>query len=129
LIVDTSAIMAILQEEQGWPEILQILDTADVLRISAATFVELNIVAASRDPAILHRIAEFVDEMRIAIAPFTGEHAEIAFRAYLRYGKGYDPRARLNFGDCFAYALAKATGEPLLFVGDDFTHTDLVPAR
>lgn len=121
--------MAILQEEQGWPEILQILDTADVLRISAATFVELNIVAASRDPAILHRIAEFVDEMRIAIAPFTGEHAEIAFRAYLRYGKGYDPRARLNFGDCFAYALAKATGEPLLFVGDDFTHTDLVPAR
>lgn len=64
----------------------------------------------------------------VEIVPFTLEHAEIANRAYLAFGKGYHARAKLNLGDCFSYALAKATGEPLLFVGDDFTHTDIPSA-
>jgi ribonuclease VapC len=128
VIVDTSAIIAILREEGEADAFLLTLDANRPAKISAGSWIELGAVLsgfgiAELEEQLLHlkRVAG------IQIEPVTEQQAEIGRRAYLTYGKG-NHSARLNFGDCFAYALAKATGEPLLFKGNDFVHTDVTPA-
>jgi ribonuclease VapC len=98
--------------------------------VSAANFVETALVIdGSRDPIASRRFDDLVKEARIVIEPVSEAHARIAREAYRDFGKGSGHPAKLNFGDCFAYALAKTTSEPLLFKGDDFIHTDIIPAR
>ncbi len=105
-------------------------DGAANRRISAANFLEAAIIIdGSRDPIASRRFDEFVREARLLIEPVTEAQARIAREAYRDFGRGSGHPAKLNFGDCFAYALAKDKGEPLLYKGDDFKHTDLLAAK
>ncbi len=106
----------------------QAIDRAEPCRISAVSYVEAAIVIdSSRDPIASRRFDDFFRESGIAVESVTVRQTEIAREAYRDFGKGRH-KAGLNFGDCFAYALAKVTGEPLLFKGDDFRRTDIEPA-
>ena len=101
---------------------------AAIRRVSAVNFVEAAVVIdASRDPVATRRFDDFMREADISVEPVTKGQAQIARDAYRDFGKGSGHPAQLNFGDCFAYALARDTGEPLLFIGEDFVHTDIVP--
>lgn len=125
MVIDTSAIMAILLDEPDARPLSLALE-ADLTRwMSAATFVELGIVASVRARGGLADVERLVAEAGIDIVPVTAEHARLALQGYERFGKGRHP-AGLNFGDCFSYALAKASQEPLLFKGADFAQTDVV---
>jgi ribonuclease VapC len=125
MIIDSSALLAILQQEPDAGRIARALAADGVRLISAANWLELCMVAVVRGGDEAARdVDRLVATCRIDIVAVTPKHAAIAHRAFARYGKGFHP-ARLNFGDCFAYALAKDSGEPLLFKGDDFTHTDI----
>ena len=129
MIVDTSALIAILRDEPEAPACAKAIEDASCRRISAANFVEAAIVIdASRDPVATRRFEDLVREAQLVVEPVTEAQARIAREAYRDFGKGSGHPARLNFGDCFAYALARATGEPLLFKGNDFAHTDIAPA-
>jgi len=129
MIVDTSALVAIWLREPGWEAVSQVLREASSPRMSAATLVEVYAVLDSRaGPENRRRLDALLTAYGVIIEPFTPEQARIARAAYQDYGKGSGHPARLNLGDCYAYALAGARGEPLLFVGNDFTRTDLVPA-
>lgn len=128
MIVDSSALLSMVFGEPNFQLFAEMIDEAEACKISAATYVEVMMVAENRgsDRAVRH--AELL--MRdggIAIEAVTAEHAFLAVRGFSRYGKGRHP-AGLNFGDCFSYALAKALDEPLLFKGEDFRKTDVVPA-
>lgn len=126
MIVDTSALIAILKQEPEWETFANILDSVDSSRISASTYVELSIVVDRwKNPTASRRIDELIEQFRITIEPVSVEQARIARQAYRDYGKGSGHPAGLNFGDCFSYALARAKREPILFKGDDFIHTDL----
>lgn len=129
MIVDTSAVIALLKEEEDAPRFLRALAISiEPNRMSAANYLEAAIVVdANRNPLLSRRLDDFV-QMEIVVEPVTREHAEIARAAYRDFGKGSGHPAGLNFGDCFAYALAKARREPLLFKGDDFSHTDVAIA-
>ncbi|MCK1314483.1 MULTISPECIES: type II toxin-antitoxin system VapC family toxin [unclassified Bradyrhizobium] len=130
MIVDTSALIAILRKEPEAQRCALAIETHPIRRMSAANFVEAAVVIdASRDPIASRRFDELMKEAQISIEPVTETQAQIAREAYRDFGKGSGHPAKLNFGDCFAYALAKSTGEPLLFKGDDFVHTDVVVAR
>ena len=125
MILDTSALVAILYREPEAESFTQIIHEADQCRISVANHVELAMVIERQLGADAMRQAEmFFRRAGIVIEPVTLEHGELARQAFLDFGKGRH-RAGLNFGDCFAYALAKATGEPLLFKGNDFAQTDV----
>lgn len=129
MIVDTSAVVAVLRCEPGWERLDHLLTSASSTSMSAASYVELGVVVdRGGDPTLARRADTVLDMWRVEIAAVTPEQARIARTAYRDYGKGSVHPAKLNYGDCFSYALASATGEPLLFVGDDFTHTDLVAA-
>ncbi len=129
MIVDTSALLAILRDEPEAPACAAAIEQASVRRMSAANFLEAAIVIdLSRDPVASRRFDDLLKVAGIVIEPATEEHARLGRSAYRDFGKGSGHRAQLNFGDCFAYALARATGEPLLFIGQDFIHTDLSPA-
>lgn len=129
MIVDTSAVLAILRDEPEAARCAEVIAKSAARRISAANFLEAAIVIdGSRDPIASRRFNDLLREAGVLIAPVTERQARIARAAYRDFGKGSGHPARLNFGDCFAYALAKATGEPLLFKGEDFTHTDITPA-
>ena len=129
MIIDTSAIIAILRNEPGAKDCALAIEKSSVRRMSAANFVEAALVIdGSRDPIASRRFDELFKEASIGVEPVTLDQAHIARAAYRDFGKGSGHPARLNFGDCFAYALAKATDEPLLFKGDDFIHTDVEPA-
>ena len=104
------------------------LRTARVRRLSAGTWIELAAVIGRRKLTTFEHLAAVVDDLQLLLEAVTAEQARIGHEAYRVYGLGSAHPARLNFGDCFAYALAKATGEPLLFKGDDFIHTDIVSA-
>src|ERR1700733_8624316 len=105
------------------------IERAQVRRISAANYLEAAaVIDASRDPVASRRFDELVDTADLQVEPVTHDQARIARDAYRDFGKGSGHKAGLNFGDCFAYALAKATGQPLLYKGNDFTHTDITPA-
>ena len=97
--------------------------------MSAATFVEACIVVdANRDPVLSRRLDDLLRVAGVVVEPVTREQADIARAAYRDFGRGSGHPAGLNFGDCFSYALARVTAEPLLFKGDDFSHTDVIPA-
>ena len=130
MIIDTSAIIAILRDEPEAESCALAIEKAAQRRISAANFLEAAVVIdGSRDAVASRRFDELVSTARLTVEPVTEAQARIAREAYRDFGKGSGDPARLNFGDCFAYALAKTTGEPLLFKGVDFTHTDVTPAR
>jgi ribonuclease VapC len=129
MIVDSSALLAILRDEPDAEVFVAAIAKAESRRISAATFLETAIVIdGSREPVASRRFDDLVNEAGLAIEPVTEQQARIAREAYRDFGKGSGHPAQLNFGDCFAYALAKATGERLLFKGRDFVHTDIRPA-
>jgi ribonuclease VapC len=126
MIVDTSALVAILRDEPEAGACARAIESSVRRRVSAANFVEAAIVIdGSRDPFASRRFDDLINEAQIIIEPVTEAQARIAREAYRDFGKGSGHRAGLNFGDCFAYALAKVTGEPLLFKGNDFAHTDV----
>lgn len=129
MIVDTSALIAILRAEDDASDMAHAIEEAAERRISAANYLETAVVIdGSRDPVASRRFDELIQAADLLVEPVTRDQARIAREAYRDFGKGSGHKAGLNFGDCFAYALAKATGEPLLFKGNDFTHTDVTPA-
>lgn len=128
MILDTSAVIAILR---GEPEaatfsraIAQAFGAGAGVSISTATYLECALVAGEARAAMLDELLQDPVE----VVPFTPEHLALARRAHVRFGRGSDSPARLNFGDCMSYSLAMAAGEPLLYKGEDFSRTDLVPA-
>lgn len=128
LIVDSSALCAILLLEEDAQIISRKLESAIFLRMSVASVVETSIVVLKRNPlSSSQAILSFLDAWNIEVVPVGLSMMQIAMDAYSRYGKGRHP-ARLNFGDCFSYALAKHWNEPLLFKGDDFSKTDIIAA-
>jgi ribonuclease VapC len=129
VIIDTSALIAILRAEDDASDMALAIERAQVRKVSAANYLETAVVIdASRDPIASRRFDELVDTAELRIEPVTHDQARIARDAYRDFGKGSGHKASLNFGDCFAYALARSTGEPLLFKGNDFGHTDITPA-
>lgn len=129
MIIDTSAVIAILRAEPEAATFAAAIETATGRSISAANFLEAAVVIdGSHDPVASRRFDELLSEAEVAVAPVTESQARIARSAYADFGKGSGHPAGLNFGDCFAYALATDKGEPLLFKGDDFVHTDVSPA-
>jgi ribonuclease VapC len=129
MIIDTSAIIAILRAEPEARAYAKAIETAVSRRISVVNFVEAAIVIdSSRDPSASRRFDDIVREAQLVIEPVTEIQARIAREAYRDFGKGSGYPAKLNFGDCFAYALAKDRGEPLLYKGNDFARTDITAA-
>jgi ribonuclease VapC len=128
MVLDTSCLVALLQNEPAAGNVLAAIEAHPVRRMSAATLVEAAIVMQMRFGDYGERELDvLLQRLRVEVIPVTEMHAELARSAYRRFGKGRHP-ARLNFGDCFSYALAASLGEPLLFVGDDFSLTDMEPA-
>lgn len=127
MVIDTSALLAILLDEPERRTFNEALEAADSRVMSAATFVEISIVIESRFGAEgLRDLDLFLERAGIELVPVDIEHAYLARRAFSRFGKGRHP-AGLNYGDCFAYALAMIREEPLLYKGDDFGQTDITP--
>ncbi len=125
MILDTSALVAIFFGEPEAFSFTEIIHNADRCSISVANFLELSmVVEAQLGPSGGRQCDLFLNRAGIIIEPVTIEHGYLARQAFLDFGKGRHP-AGLNFGDCFAYALAKAANEPLLFKGKDFSKTDL----
>lgn len=125
VVLDTSAVMALLQGGKEADRILAALADAEVRRVSAATVVEAGIVLQARYGDHGERELDlFLQRAEVEVIPFSEEHATAARQAFRRFGMGRHPAA-LNFGDCFAYALAVVLDHPLLFVGTDFSATDV----
>lgn len=125
IVADTSALMAIIAQEERALECGHAIAAADVVAVSAATVVELAFVSYGR--GLSDTASRFLKTYDFEIVPVTDATAEIAVSAFRAWGKGIHP-ARLNFGDCFSYALAKELNCPLLFIGNDFSRTDIVSA-
>jgi len=126
MIIDTSAIVAVLRGEHGAKAYAAMIESAPIARISAATYVELGVVIDGlRDPVMSGSLDPFLVSMVVVVESLTVSQARIARAAYQRFGKGSGHPARLNMGDCFSYALARDLDEPLLFKGDDFKLTDI----
>jgi ribonuclease VapC len=129
VIVDTSAIVAIVLDEPHSEQLAELVLDATAPKMSAATAVEVSAVLTRRlRPEDQRRVERLLDEWEIELVAFDAEQAAIASRAYRDFGRGSGHPAALNLGDCYSYALADVTGEPLLFVGDDFVHTDVTAA-
>jgi ribonuclease VapC len=132
IAVDSSALVAILIKEPDAGRLRACLALEGGAVLSVANYVETGQVLAQRKPdsieATLADFHIFLETSRIALAAVDQTQARIALEARIKYGRGFGHRARLNYSDCFAYALAKARNLPLLYKGDDFTHTDIVPA-
>jgi ribonuclease VapC len=126
VIVDTSAVVAIALGEPGLQAIKEALVSSTDSRISAPSYVELCAAMQRRDrPEIGRLVDRLLDDYGIRIEAFDADQARVAAQAYRDYGRGSGHPARLNLGDTYSYALAYVTGEPLLFRGDDFSHTDI----
>lgn len=129
MIIDTSALIAILRDEPEARPFAEAIEAAANRRISAATYVEVGaVIDGAHDPVASRRIDELIAVAGITIEPVSATQARIAREAYRDFGRGSQHPAGLNFGDCFAYALAKERAEPLLFKGDDFGRTDVTAA-
>lgn len=129
MILDTSAVIAILRDEPEAPSLAQAIEDASIRRMSAVNYVEAAaVIDSGRDPVSSRRFDALLREARVALEVVTTRQAQIARAAYRDFGKGSGHPARLNFGDCFAYALAKELAEPLLFKGEDFSRTDVEAA-
>lgn len=125
MVIDTSAILAILNNEPETHHFNELIVSSLVRLISAATYLETAIVVEARfGPQGVHNMKLFFSVAGLRIVPFDADQTKIAAKAYSKYGKGRHI-AGLNFGDCFAYALSQFKREPLLFKGDDFVHTDV----
>ncbi len=130
MIVDTSALVAILRDEPEAESFALVLAADPSPQMSTANYLETAIaIDSSRDPIASRQVDHLVAKARIVLEPVTPEQAQVARAAYRDFGKGSGHPAQLNFGDCFAYALAKCTDQPLLFKGDDFPHTDVAPVE
>ena len=125
MVVDSSALMAILRDEPEQPTFRNAIRTARNRLLGASTRAEASMVALGRrgEPG-LKQMQALVERLELEIVPLSDDHAKLAIEAFRRFGKGRHP-AGLNYGDCFSYALTKATGEALLFKGDDFSQTDV----
>lgn len=129
MIIDTSVIVAMVRDEVEGPRLAKLIAEQPKAMISAGNYLETSIVIdRDRDPALSAGLDALLDRLGIAIAPVTPSQARIARQAYRDFGKGSGHPAKLNFGDCFAYALAMERGEPLLYKGDDFAHAGLARA-
>jgi ribonuclease VapC len=127
MVIDTSALLAVLQDEPERRRFNESIELADSRLMSAATFVEVSIVTESRfGTEGLRDLDRFIERADIELVPVDVAQARVAREAFSRFGKGRHA-AGLNFGDCFAYALARVLGEPLLFKGEDFSRTDVGP--
>ncbi|NEP55936.1 MAG: type II toxin-antitoxin system VapC family toxin [Symploca sp. SIO2G7] len=125
MVIDTSAVAAILFDEPERADFINKIEVAKVRLIGAPTLLECKIVVEIRKGALgCSELELFVSEAELTVVPFDETQVNLAILAWQQYGKGRHP-AGLNFGDCFAYALAKATGESLLFKGSDFAQTDI----
>jgi ribonuclease VapC len=125
VILDTSSVVAVLAQEADAERYIHAISHASICRISAANFVELTIVLeAQHGPEVVRQCEALFRRVGVVIEPVTLDQAHLARQAYLDFGRGRHA-AGLNFGDCFAYALSKATAEPLLFKGRDFSKTDV----
>jgi ribonuclease VapC len=125
MVIDTSALVAILLREPERRAFIEAIEAADARLMSVATFVEISIVVEARHGAEgLRDLDHFISRGAIELVSVDPEHGNMARSAFSRFGKGRH-RASLNYGDCFSYALAISTGEPLLAKGDDFVHTDV----
>ena len=128
-VIDTSALMAILFQELDADRHATAIAADAAPKISAATMVEAGAVALRRGgPALLHALESMVAAAGISVVDSSATQSALAIDAYRRYGLGVGAPACLNFGDCFAYALAKDVDEPLLYQGNDFAKTDVIPA-
>lgn len=125
MILDTSAVIAIIRGEQDADPYTLALAAAGAAKIATPTALELALVAG---PDRADEVDYFLQRSRTQVVPFDGPQLAAARQAHARYGRGSGSPARLTFGDCFSYALAKVSGEPLLFKGTDFQHTDIEPA-
>jgi ribonuclease VapC len=130
VIIDTSAVIAVLKEESDASRFMRALTmSVEPKRLSAANYLEAAIVVdANRNPLLSRRLDDLIVQTEIIAEPVTLKQAKMARAAYRDFGRGSGHPAQLNFGDCFAYALAKSMREPLLFKGDDFGHTDVAIA-
>jgi ribonuclease VapC len=129
MIIDTSALIAILRQEEDAGIIAEAAGKAEKISISAATWFEAAIVADRfRAPSVGRRFDDICRELSLVVVPLDEAQARIAREAYRDFGKGSGHKAQLNFGDCFAYALARATNEPVLYKGTDFGQTDVKTA-
>ena len=128
IVIDTSAVLAVvLKEAEGSAFLTAMLAGNDCL-LGAANLLETRMVLHARDPANIPDMDLLLKRLRVRIEPVTESQSDLAFAAFRKFGKGMRHPAGLNFGDCFAYALAKDLGCPLLFKGNDFIHTDITPA-
>ena len=128
MIVDSSALLAIIFNEPDEPRLVAAMVDAPALRMSVANWVEAAMVVDSRkSPRARGRFEDLIEELRIELVPVSVEGGYLCRVAHADYGRGNHP-AKLNYGDCFAYALAKEMREPLLFEGSDFAQTDVEPA-
>jgi ribonuclease VapC len=128
MVIDTSAILAWLKDEPARARIVAGLEAHSVRRMSSVSLLEAQIVVRGREnPALLGKLDRFLEEIEVIVVPFDEPQARVAVDAFQRYGKGQGHPAQLNMGDCAVYALAKTTNEPLLFVGNDFSQTDIEP--
>jgi ribonuclease VapC len=129
MIIDSSALIAILRGEPEARAFSEAIENADFVRISAGTLFEASMVADKFGiPKLSVRFDETIEDAKMIVEPFTESQAKIARQAYRDYGKGSGHAANLNFGDCFSYALARDKRESILYKGDDFIHTDLQSA-
>jgi ribonuclease VapC len=125
MVLDTSAILAILQNEPERRKFNEAIETAETRSLSTASFVECSMILESRYGADGVRDLDlFIAKAQVSLVSVDEEQADLARRAFRKYGKGRHP-AGLNFGDCFSYALARSLDEPLLFKGNDFSQTDI----
>ncbi len=128
MVLDSSALMAILRAEPEERAFRTMIKRALVRHLSTPTLVEASVVTLGRaGDAGLAQLHALIEALNIETVALSADHARLAVDAYRRFGKGRHP-AGLNFGDCFSYALAQALGEPLLFKGDDFSKTDITAA-
>ncbi|MDQ4135584.1 MAG: type II toxin-antitoxin system VapC family toxin [Pseudomonadota bacterium] len=126
IVVDSSAVIAVVQKEEGFERFVTALDTAETAIMSQANFLEVAIVLVKRyGTEGLSRLDRLREALAVELRDVDGRQLGFAIDACARFGRGVGHPARLNYGDCFAYALARATGGPLLFKGDDFAHTDV----
>ena len=129
MVIDTSALIAIVSGEPRAGDCIDAIHEAETIGMSAASFHEASIVIDSRrDPIASRRLDEVRLNAGIHLVPFTAAQSELARQAHRDFGRGSGSDAKLNMGDCYAYALAKELDEPLLFIGNDFIHTDLASA-
>lgn len=126
MIIDTSALIAVLTGEAERKQFLRQMEAASGLQMSVASYLECSIVIdARRDPVLSRHLDRLLDALGVRLSEVDEHQVRVARRAYADFGRGSGHPARLNYGDCLAYALATTTGEPLLFKGGDFTHTDV----